>query len=102
MTVSSEQVLRRLLRIKRRLKKKKSWGFGYLEEMTRNQAQIMINSFSEDQMVEFLLKRGFSVDEILGEAKYMQQIVRNHQTYLAKINDKHSKRKKKKKRESAD
>lgn len=76
--MTPEQLEKRTKRIKRKLKSKGIWGLGYLEEITRNQAQVMINGFSEEQMIKFLLKRSFSVDEILSEARKMKKLLYDH------------------------
>jgi len=76
-----------LIRIKKRLKRKKAWGKGYLDEMARNQVNILLNGYSDEQMVKFLLKAGFSVNEIFKEARSVQKVVVRHYKNLARGRD---------------
>lgn len=100
--MSSDKIERKINEIRTRLKKRKIWNLGYLEEMARNQAQLMVNEWSNTgrdyPLVKFLLERGFTPDNIVAEAKNTRDTVRNHQTYLAKINSQQEKKNRKHKK----
>jgi hypothetical protein len=68
--------------VKRRLKRKKAWGLHLMEEMARNQAQVMVNRMANEKsdraMVTFLLDAGFSEKEIVAEVLSVQNKIRKH------------------------
>ncbi len=68
--------------VRRRLKRKHAWGFHYMEDLARDAAQQMINDLtnhkSDSYLVQFLLERGFSPEEIVHEGKRVRKLVVRH------------------------
>jgi hypothetical protein len=97
--MTESQLERRTLRIKKKLKLMHAWRKGYLEEAVDNQLRLKLNRLTNDgdeRQIKFLLLSGMSWQEIVKEAKRIKKTVHNHQTYLAKINSKSRKSKRKK------
>lgn len=89
-----EQLERRISRIKRRLKKRKAWIHGYLDDFVDNQTRIIANNLYNqglEAQVKFLLEHGITVNEIVKEGKRVRKLVVDHFTGMAE-NGKHKHR----------
>lgn len=90
--LSNEAQERKARIVRNKMKRKRAWGFSYLEELARNQAQVMINEYVSDRkhgetrMVKFLLRRGFSVKEIVREARRVRKMIVSHHKKIRGMN----------------
>ena len=80
MTITPEQLKRRLQRVKKKLKKLHIWNMGYLEEAVDNQLRLKLNDLSnqkDEAQIKFLLRNGMAWDDIIAEAVRTKKVIRN-------------------------
>jgi hypothetical protein len=84
--ITNEQLERRMARVKRRLKRKDAWHCNYLDELVDSVLRIKCNRLANSgpqAQCKFLLRNGYTVDEIVSYARRLRKSVRKYmKTFL--------------------